>query len=416
MRVLFATWAAPGHFFPMVPLAWACRAAGLEAVVAVPPGCRAAVEGAGLTAVEVGPAEGPPDKGPVGNVRSWGSDRPWAPGWTARPELLDDWQTTVLDYTAGKQVTAAERTVDDLVRFARWWRPDLVVGDSLCFAAPVAAAAVGVPNVATGWEVATVLGAERAGRRGDWLPGYAELFERFGAEPRACAHTVVETSPPALRIPESFPVRRVPMRYVPFNGAGTAPSWLGDRPRRPRVCVTAGVALGEYDATTAVEVTRRLAESVSGLGLDLVIAAGRRAAEQLTGLPEGTRFAEGVPFHLLLPTCAAVIHHGGAGTALTAVDAGIPQLILPQSPMYAEIGHRIQRAGVGAVAAADSTPEHVGAALAELLDDQRYTEGLAGVRAEMSAMPAPSEVVHELKALAGASRSQEGEPCRTATR
>ncbi|MEU3908904.1 hypothetical protein AB0F20_34740, partial [Streptomyces goshikiensis] len=35
MRILFTTWAAPSHLFPLVPLAWAARVAGHEVLLAV---------------------------------------------------------------------------------------------------------------------------------------------------------------------------------------------------------------------------------------------------------------------------------------------------------------------------------------------------------------------------------------------
>ncbi|GAA3725882.1 glycosyltransferase [Streptomyces tremellae] len=397
MRILFATWTAPGHLYPWTPLAWAFRAQGHDVMVAAPAFCHPQVHGAGLPAVAVGPAASPPSKGPAGYARSWGSDRPWPDGWTARPELLDATQTMIMDYTAGKQIAAAAGLSDDLVAYARWWRPDLVVCDTLCFAGPVAAAAAGVPHLAVGWELATVLHAERAGRVGGWLHGYSELFERFGLDVRACSERFIDSCPPSLRIEESFPVERTAVRYVPFNGPGTAPGWLSEQGGRPRVCVTSGVALDRYDAGSTSAVIRGLVAAVDGLGVELVVATAAGGASRLD-LPADTRVAEGVPFHLLLPHCAAVVHHGGAGTAMTAVATGTPQLVLPQSPMYAEIGHRVARAGAGAVLAADSEPEQVGKALAALLDSPRHIRSLAAVRAEMDGMPAPAVVAERLAA------------------
>lgn len=397
MRVLFATWTGPGHLYPWIPLAWAFRTRGHEVMVAAPDFCRPLVHGAGLPSVAIGPQGSPPTKGPVGYARTWGSERPWPGGWTARPELLDELQRTVMDLTAGKQIAAAGNMAGDLVDFAHWWRPDLVVCDSLCFAGPVAATALDVPHLAVGWELATMLRAERSGRVGDWLPGYAELFERFGLEPRGCADRFVDVCPPALRIPESFPVDRTPLRYVPFNGPGMPPDWLRERCGRPRVCVTSGIALGRYDTGTAAGVVRRLVAAVGGLGVELVVATGPGGARGLD-LPAGARVAEGVPFHLLLPGCAAVVHHGGAGTAMTAVASGVPQLVLPQSPLYAEIAYRIGRAGVGTVLDPDSEPEQVGEALAGLLAGEEYAGALTGVRAEMHTMPTPADVVTRLTA------------------
>lgn len=45
------------------------------------------------------------------------------------------------------QQYSAPAMVDDLVRHARWWRPDLVVWDPLTFAGPIAARACGAAHV-----------------------------------------------------------------------------------------------------------------------------------------------------------------------------------------------------------------------------------------------------------------------------
>ena len=159
----------------------------------------------------------------------------------------------------------------------------------------------------------------------------------------ATVSVTVDVSPPSMRVPESTPVRRTPMRYVPYNGAGSPPSWLSERPRRRRVVVTSGIALGRYDAATAAQVTRSFVESVASPDIDLVVATGTPLEGLSDTLPAGSRVATGVPFHLLLPACDAVIHHGGAGTALTAVVSGVPQLVVPQAPPYAEIADRVAK-------------------------------------------------------------------------
>src|SRR2546423_3297064 len=44
-------------------------------------------------------------------------------------------------------MAVADAMVDDLVAFAQAWRPDVIVYDPLTYAAPIAAAVVGVPAV-----------------------------------------------------------------------------------------------------------------------------------------------------------------------------------------------------------------------------------------------------------------------------
>jgi UDP:flavonoid glycosyltransferase YjiC (YdhE family) len=46
-------------------------------------------------------------------------------------------------------------------------------------------------------------------------------------------------------------------------------------------------------------------------------------------LPDGVCHFPYVPHSLLLPRAAALVHHGGIGTSLQALAAGIPQLIVP---------------------------------------------------------------------------------------
>ncbi|HET6423801.1 MAG TPA: glycosyltransferase [Planctomycetaceae bacterium] len=52
-------------------------------------------------------------------------------------------------------------------------------------------------------------------------------------------------------------------------------------------------------------------------------------------------------FSLLLHRSRALLHHGGAGTVGAAMIAGVPQLVVPQIPMQADYGRRVQALGVG---------------------------------------------------------------------
>ena len=54
-----------------------------------------------------------------------------------------------------------------------------------------------------------------------------------------------------------------------------------------------------------------------------------------------------VPLSLLLPHCAALIHHGGIGTCSQALQAGIPQLIRPYAFDQFDNGRRVEKLGVG---------------------------------------------------------------------
>jgi rhamnosyltransferase subunit B len=49
----------------------------------------------------------------------------------------------------------------------------------------------------------------------------------------------------------------------------------------------------------------------------------------------------------LLPRCAAMVHHGGIGTAALAFAAGIPQVVTPFAHDQFDNAQRIARSGCG---------------------------------------------------------------------
>lgn len=54
-----------------------------------------------------------------------------------------------------------------------------------------------------------------------------------------------------------------------------------------------------------------------------------------------------VPFRTLLPRTLAMVHHGGAGTMALAMQAGIPQIVVPIVGDQWDHGRRIQKMGCG---------------------------------------------------------------------
>lgn len=72
--------------------------------------------------------------------------------------------------------------------------------------------------------------------------------------------------------------------------------------------------------------------------------------EQLpSALPEGMRHFEYLPFSLVLPRVAALVHHGGIGTIAQALAAGIPQIIRPMTHDQPDNAARVEALGTGVV-------------------------------------------------------------------
>jgi len=65
-------------------------------------------------------------------------------------------------------------------------------------------------------------------------------------------------------------------------------------------------------------------------------------------LPEGVEHVAYAPFGELLPTVAAIVHHGGIGTAARALEAGIPQVLVPHAYDQFDNSSRFGALGVAA--------------------------------------------------------------------
>jgi len=91
--------------------------------------------------------------------------------------------------------------------------------------------------------------------------------------------------------------------------------------------------------------------------------------EQLPStLPEGIRHFEYLPFSLVLPRVAALVHHGGIGTTAQALAAGIPQIIRPMTHDQPDNAARVQLLGTGvSISPKDYTAQNVSERLNRLL-------------------------------------------------
>lgn len=400
MRVLFATWTGSSHLFPMVPLAWAARAAGHDVRVAAPPSCTEAITGAGLAAVPVGRDVSREELARrTEGLAAWlGETAPWPRDWARSPETLGGEVEAVYRALAEKQFVVAEAMVDDLLAFSRHWRPDVIVHDTVCYAATVVGAVLGVPAFSHMFGSPMITRNELQDMTGDPLPGYAALFERFGALPPQGPAGWIDPCPPGLRWPAR--VERTDIRFVPYNGSGGAePAWLREPKQRPRVCLTWGVTAAQVRPERMPEAFERTLKALSALDVDIVLAVTAAHRGLLGDLPPRVRVAEGVPFTQLLPGCDALIHHGGTGTGLTAVAAGLPQLMLPLAPVLAAFAERVDAAGAGIMLDPDEASEvpRIETALHTLLTDATRARTEV-VRAGITALPAPSDVVALLRA------------------
>ncbi|WP_165984157.1 activator-dependent family glycosyltransferase [Streptomyces sp. YIM 98790] len=421
MRILIAAWPSTTHVFPVVPLAWALRAAGHDLRVACYPSMAEAVAGAGLTAVVLGEGEQLPAKPPPADEAKL--DR------LAEALALDAYESRIWRFlrhrilpVMRKYFLETERApgnrpmVDDLVSFARRWQPELVLWDGSFFGAPIAARSCGAAHARLQiavdyWAWLRQLFRERAASR---LPGAGDdpltelmrpMARRFGFdadEEMLLGQWTVDPIPEPMRLPVG--VRTVSVRPVPYNGNAAVPAWLQEPPVKPRVCLTAGLSGRERHIASGISIGELLG-MVADMDIEVVATLNAGQLHPEEKLPDNVRVVEYLPLHLLLPTCSAVIHHGGPGTMGAAIAAGVPQLVTGMltawdSGASAPAARYVSERGAGLAVDGDQfsagTMKHQ---LARLLAEPSFQAGARRLHDDMLAVPSPVDIVPVLERL-----------------
>lgn len=114
-------------------------------------------------------------------------------------------------------------------------------------------------------------------------------------------------------------------------------------------------------------------------------------------LPDNVRPVGWVPLDQVLRHCAAVVHHGGAGTTLGAFVAGIPQLLLPGIGDRRYNARHVAARGAGLAAPARQITAEL---LTRLLTDPAIAAAADEVRREIVELRDPADVVAPIEDVA----------------
>ncbi|MFE5399647.1 activator-dependent family glycosyltransferase [Streptomyces sp. NPDC056568] len=420
MRVLLTSLAHNTHYYSLVPLAWALRAAGHEVRVASPPSLTDVITSTGLTAVPVG------DDLPAAELLAeMGSDLvPYQRGFEFGE--VESEEETSWEYLLGQQSMMAAlcfapfngaATMDEIVDFARGWRPDLVVWEPWTYAGPVAARACGAAHARILWGpdaigrsrlrfLAALEGTPPELREdpiAEWLGWTLDRYGYAFDERDVLGHWVIDPGPRSTRL--DLGQTTVPMCYVPYNGRSVIEPWLARKPDRPRVCLTLGVSARETYGRDAVSYAELL-EALGRLDIEVVATLDTSQLDRLGTLPDNVVPVDFVPLDALLPSCAAIIHHGGAGTWSTALRHGVPQILLPSlwdAPLKAQ---QLQRLSAGFdLPAATLTARGLADAVHTAVHDPAIRAGARRLSEEMLADPTPAGIVPTLERLTALHRA-----------
>jgi UDP:flavonoid glycosyltransferase YjiC (YdhE family) len=382
MRVLAAvSLGGAGHLGPLRPFLDAARRAGHATAVVAPPAMEEMVQSAGHPFVR----GGEPPESDVAPIRE---RLPVASAIEAsrlgNRELFGRLATTAM--------------LPSMADAVRTWRPDLLLRDPCEYASAVVAGTEGVPVVQVAISLAD-----------------AEWGSIAMAEPALEAHhagltDLVRETPywtrfPTALDPSPFPTTvRTRESIEPEPARPALPRWWGDDDRR-LVYVTFGTVLGHM--TSAASVFGVVLAAVAELDARVLLTVGRTFdPRQLGAVPPHVHVEPWADQGDVLAEADAVVGHGGSGTTLGALAAGVPMVLVPQFADQFANTERVVAAGAG-VAVTIGTGHDGGrrpltladaprirAAIDEVLDgDGRHALAARRIAEAMADVPTPAEIL-----------------------
>jgi UDP:flavonoid glycosyltransferase YjiC (YdhE family) len=380
MRALFSSTRGAGHFNPLVPFARAFERAGHDLLFAGPSDLAGAVDAAGFRFWQFDP----PPEVELGAV------------WARVPELPpEEANEVVVGEVFGRLNTTA--ALPRLRAACEEWRPDVVVRDPNEYGSALAAELHGIPHarVAIGLASTEELGMGIAASAVDAIRQAESLPPDPDAE-RLRRAPYLSLFPPTLddgAQPDTQRFRDPAWDEPP----GELPDWWPGREHEPLVYVTFGSVAGAFpQALPAYGLAMR---AVAELPVRVLLTVGRELdLDALPAAPENVRVERWVPQQDVLGHAAAALVHGGSGSTLGALAAGVPLAVMPLFADQPQNARRVAEVGAGVAVEPnrddlDATVSPLREAIRTVLDDPSYGERARALAEESRALTAVDEAL-----------------------
>lgn len=416
-NILFTTWEGGGHVQPMMLVARGLLARG-HSVLVLSDACNA------------------PDAAALGlPFRAW-RHAPSRADKSAASDLLRDWEASnpmesvqrLCDRIVAGPAALYARDVLEILDAAPF---DLVVSQELLFGAMMGAEAAGAPLAlfcANVWPFPTLPGlppfgagmapaeddqgrmlhemvgqttrtifqmglpALNAARQALGLPPLTDLFDQLSAARANLLGTSrsFDFAPEPLAPPFAY---AGPYVADPVDVAAWASPWPADD-ARPLVVVTSSSL---YEAQE--DLLRGAIAALSGLPVRGLVTLG--PALTLADFPgsDNVRVVQSASHEALFAEAALVITHGGHGSVIRPLMAGLPLLVLPGLRDQRDNAQRVVHRGAGLMLERTATPDAIAEAVRLLLEDASYREAAARLGAAVAHDLAERSAEDQLEAL-----------------
>lgn len=419
-RFLFVLWDGGGNIPPQLALARHLAERGHRVRILAPRVLRERIEAAGciyvpLTYVPEHSSISPTDD----LLRDWEARSSLGAAMLARDRLIFG---TALAY--GKDVLAAIAEE----------RPDVVASDYLLLGAYAAAERSRVPLAALihmvyplsapgmppyGMGLQPMSGV--AGRARDAI--FMQIFRRFynarlgelnetravlGLAPLTSVFQQFDHADRILVMTSQafdFPATSLPpnVRYVgpQLDDSAWLQPWkplTTEDDERPLVLVSLSTTYQRQE-----DVVRRVVAALADLPVRGLVTLGPALRQQAFSFPPNVWSESYAPHTLVCPYTDLVVTHGGHGTIMAALSAGVPLVCLPMGRDQGENAARVRWHGVGVRRSHAASVAELRQAIRLVLKEPRYRERAREIAKSIARQGGPSEAIQEIELLAASS-------------
>ena len=148
----------------------------------------------------------------------------------------------------------------------------------------------------------------------------------------------------------------------------------------------------------------RVATALGDLPVRGLVTAGPALDAGVISTPPNVTVVQSAPHNEVLQHARVVITHGGHGTVVKSLAAGVPLLVLPHGRDQGDNAARVSARGAGLALRRTSRPARITAAVRRLLDDPRYAAAARTLGDQIRREASAPTLITEVERLATASR------------
>jgi UDP:flavonoid glycosyltransferase YjiC (YdhE family) len=293
--------------------------------------------------------------------------------------------------------------IDDLLRIANDWKPDVIVRDMWEFGGCIAAEMLGIPHAVIGLSGGVIVPSEDI--KVHIADPLNEIRQRYNLPPdpdldMLYRYLRLDLIPPSYRPPHIKPlVTTHTIRPVSFDQTvtGEIPEWLDDLPYRRMILVTLGTVNNQHP-----EIFQTMLAGLREEAINVIMTIGSSLEPSMFGSqPDHIRITSYIPYSLVLDRLDAVVMHGGFTTVLAVLSQGLPVVFVPIATDHTLNAQRFTQLGAGLIVTRhELTPQSIRDAVRTVLHDPSYRQAARRIAQELRGQPGPEHAAHLLTRLA----------------